>query len=288
MSGLTFWTGPANLAQVGPGAVMDGTKGYAYPCVGAEGSPICRDLVYVWRDAEGRRLPYVLRKAGLDPATNPDVFLCAFSAGGPLIRALALHPADRALVRGMLFSDATYSDGWTADHRSMVNPELLELAEASMTSPTRLMVCTSGTSPNYGKPAAAEVLAELLRQLEERYGAFDRVDLGITPAPEWAVRRGNLVLAGYGLTPLYHAGHATTLAASVFERVLKPWYQGGMGLPGATPAVPPVEPPGGGGGTAPPAEPPSSPWWTVGAIGVVVTAAVIIFRLLTDDDNQQH
>lgn len=277
--GITFWTGPANLSQVGANAVIPGTEAAAIPCVGAYDTPLCRDLAWSWRDAQGRRLPGLFARLGLDEGVG-DVFLCAFSAGGSLVRALASHPTDREMIRLTYFADATYSDGWAGD-RPILTPELLELAEATISSPRRLMVCTAGESPNYGKPSAAQVLDELRRVLEEKYGAFDPEPVldRLEPAPVWAARKGNLVLARYGLQPLAHAGHATELAGRVIPALVVPWYQAGMGLPTSgvgTPTVPPGTPP------APPVEP-ETEWWKVGLVGLGVAVAILLVKIFGDN-----
>lgn len=278
---LTFWTGPANLSQVGPTAVIPGTEAAAIPCVGGYGEPLCRDLAWSWRDAQGRRLPGLFARLGLGDGVG-DVFLCAFSAGGSLIRALASNPTDREMVRLTYFADATYSDGWAGD-RPILTPELLELAEATISSPRRLMVCTAGESPNYGKPSAAQVLDELRRVLEEKYGPFDPEPVfdGLEPAPVWSARKGNLVLARYGLQPLVHAGHATELAGRVIPALVVPWYQAGMGLPTSGGAPPGTMPPG----TLPPGgsptiEPGRTEWWKVGLLGIAVATALVIYKIL--------
>jgi hypothetical protein len=239
MSGLTFWTGPVSIQQT-ERAVVPGTTHKVIECSGATKLPYCRDVSAGLYDADGRRLPRLL--AELHAEGDDPIILSAFSAGGRLVRDIVSHPLDRQMVRAVMLSDATYSDGPGADGRPILSPDIVSLASyAANPANGLLLVATSSPSPNGSRPTGVQTLSEIQRQTEIAMGeSFVAVPdfYGISPAPDEAVRLGNAIFARYPLAPLHHGGHVE-LATETFSKILVPWLASGGELPGDS---------GGGGG----------------------------------------
>jgi hypothetical protein len=230
MAGLTFWTGPVSYAMTAS-AVVPGTTHKVIECSGATKLPYCKD-VSASMLAGSRRLPSLLAKLDVDSAD--PIVLAAFSAGGRFVRELVSSPEDRLMVRAVMLSDATYSDGRDAEGRPTVSADWVSFGEFCADERNgRLWVATASPSPNYGKPTGVETLTELLRRIQERVGRpFQPVDgfYGVSPAPLAAWRLGNVVFAGYPMEPLGHGGHVE-LARETFSKILVPWLERGGVLP---------------------------------------------------------
>lgn len=220
---VTFWTGPVSTLQ-SQQAVVPGSVHKVIECRGKDWTLVCKSLAASLLDANGRRVPALLSRLGVQD-DGSDLYVGAFSAGGPVARSLLLHPEDAARVRAIMLADATYSDGWTPDHRPILNPDWLAVAKRSALGADTLFVATAGPSPNYGLPTSRDVLGELRRQIEEQTGlGFTLLShfFGVTPVPDAAYRLGNVVLAEYSLKPLAHGGHVT-IAGAVWKQILIPW-----------------------------------------------------------------
>ena len=230
MAGLTFWTGPVSYDQT-KGAVLPGTSHKVIECSGATKLPYCRDVSTSMLSSDGRRMPALLDKLGVDSAD--PIVLAAFSAGGRLVRDLVSRPEDRLLVRAVMLADATYSDGKSGS-RPEVSPDWVDFGVfCSDRENGRLWVATASPSPNGTRPTAVETIIEIMRQVSERTGqAFTELEgfYGIEPAPTAAYRLGNVLFANYPLEPLHHGGHVD-LATQTFSKILAPWLAAGGVLP---------------------------------------------------------
>jgi hypothetical protein len=221
---VVIWAGPVYLGQV-EGATLPGSHAYAWPCTG-DGTPPCSQIAASLADSQGRRIPPLLAHFHEPVERSTRVFLAAFSAGGSFIRTVAKHPDDRAMIRAMHFADATYSSGYDAQGKAIPNPDMLDLVCDTVDAPGRLLVATSSTRPDRGRPSATETLQATREHAEKRLGReFVKLDhfYGIDPAPVAAYQLGNVIFGEYDNAPLYHAGHATVIGRQVWENIIAPW-----------------------------------------------------------------
>jgi len=227
MPDLVAWFGPVAQFQV-PGATVPGAREKFFGCHGAHQAPICNDIAWSFHDADGRSLPTMAARAGVPDGELGDVFLGAFSAGGKVVRRLLFDPRDRARVRAVLLSDATYA-GWRdpAARIPLVQAQLVRFgAECSSGTSGQLFVATASPSPNFALPTGVEVLQQLRREIEEATGrSFKRIEpfYGIDPAPENAYKLGDVILAEYPMKPLGHKH--TEIAPQLWQRILLPWLE---------------------------------------------------------------
>jgi hypothetical protein len=238
---VVIWTGPVNLSQV-DGAWLPTSSNHAWPCKG-DGTPPCRVIAESLADANGRRMPALLAHFNEPVELSTRVFLAAFSAGGSFIRTVAKHPDDRAMIRAMHFADATYSSGYDAEGKAIPNPDMVDLVSHIAESRGKLLVATSSTRPDRGRPSATETLRSTRLAVEKKLGKeFRRLDhfYGIEPAPVAAYQLGNVIFGEYDDAPLYHGGHATEIGRKVWENIIVPWDLNTLVLP---PPVPPTPKP---------------------------------------------
>ena len=278
MSDLVVWTGPVNLQQAA-GATVPGAVEKAFPCVGAQGTPLCSSFAWSLRDAAGRRLPALAQKCGLRLDDVDDVFLGAFSAGGGVLREIWSNVEDRRRLRYCHSADATYSS-WNAGKTApIINEWVIQWGvDVATGDGSQLWTATASPSPNYGAPTGVETLREIRRQIELRTGReFQRLSsfYGIEPAPEAAYKLGNVIFAEYALEPLFHGHHADQLAAKVWQGIMQPWLaelrRGGGGV---------VTPPPGG---QPAGASEELPWWAAAAFAAGGLAAYLLWRWYRDE-----
>lgn len=209
---------------------MPGAKEKFFGCHGAYQTPICSDIAWSFHDADGRSLPTMASRSGVPADELADVFLGAFSAGGKVVRRLLLDPRDRARIRAVLLSDATYAS-WRdkAARIPLVQDQLVRFgAELSSGTSGQLFVATASPSPNGSMPTGVEVLQQLRKEIEEATGlSFERIEsfYGIDPAPDNAYKLGDVIFAEYPMEPLGHKH--TDIAPQLWQRILHPWLEAG-------------------------------------------------------------
>jgi hypothetical protein len=227
MTDLVAWFGPVAQFQV-PGATVPGAREKFWGCHGAQIKPICNDIAWSFKGADGRSLPTMASRAGVPEGELGDVFLGAFSAGGKVVRSLLLDPQDRARVRAVMLHDATYASWRDAQKRiPLIQDQLVRFGvELSGGDSGQLFVATASPSPNYALPTGVEVLQQLRKEIEEQSGKrFAKLDefYGIDPAPEAAYKLGDVILAEYPMKPLGHKH--TDIAPQVWQRITLPWLE---------------------------------------------------------------
>ena len=260
---LVVWAGPVYKAQV-PGATVPGAQEKFWGCRGDKTAtyPHCPTLADSWLDAEGRRLPQMLAKLGLNEADVDNLYYGAFSAGGSVIKRLLRHSADRQKVRAVMLSDATYSGG-TAAHPNPIEGFTSYALDAL--NGDKLLVATASASPNYNHGSAAQVLAATRKQIEQRSGqSFQQGGaLPLPTQPDVLYTLGpapNVIFADYGMQGGGHAYHPK-LAPSLWQNILQPWLSSGGGTTG-----------GGGPGPGPkPTEPPGRPLGSAGLVNALLS-----------------
>jgi hypothetical protein len=272
---LVAWFGPVADFQV-PGATVPGAREKFFGCHGAFRPPICNDIAWSFKGTDGRSLPGMVRRAGTTMDETGRIFLGAFSAGGKVVRRLLFESEDRARIKAVLLSDATYASWRDAQKRiPLVQDQLVRFgAEVATGRSGQLFVATASPSPNFELPTGVEVLRQLRAEIEERVGArFSRLDhfFGIEPAPEAAYRLGDVILAEYPMEPLGHKH--TEIAPQVWQKILLPW----LAQPEAGPETEqPPEPV--------PSEPPEAPIESLDTellvFGLTALAGYVAFRWL--------
>ena len=256
-----LWSGPFAPFQA-PGATIPGAALASLPCKG-DGSPSCGQIANAMVDAEGRRLPNLLRSGLIIPepgppidSEDPDLCLGAFSAGGSLVKRVCLSAADRAAIRVVALADATYA-GWLPNGQPEAPEGFVLYALDALTGP-HLVVATASSSPNGQHPNGSQVLEAIKNEVERRSGlAFEEGGelVGVDPQPARVWHLGGVVLADYqGLVT--HGQHATVLAPQIWQNVIAPWLAGET-RPGPRETAP--------------APPPEDPWWP-NALALLVAA----------------
>lgn len=238
---LVIWMGPVAPFQV-PGATVPGAKVTNVGCLG-DRAPNCVYIADGLKDAEGRRMPGLLRRLKIDPASVSDIFIGAFSAGGALAKRLLLHPADRAMVKAVMLSDATYT-GWDKEHRPVPAEGFVAYGVEVVQGAPRMLVATASTSPNKSYPNGVEsmlaVRDEIARRTGQRYEQVAGQWAGIDPPPVAAWRLGNTMFADYQMK----IGHAhPKIAGQVWQSFLLPWLAQPLPLPMPPSPVPLLERP---------------------------------------------
>ncbi|MEZ4302162.1 MAG: hypothetical protein R3B70_44960 [Polyangiaceae bacterium] len=221
-----LWFGPVNGFQV-KGATAHGATPTFLTCTGdgSDGQPTCADRAEAWRDAAGRRLPGLFKRAKLAEAEVHRLYLGAFSAGGQAIKRIALHPEDRARVHAILLADATYTIEWLDAKRTTTRPieGFLKFA-LDCIEDGRLFLATASATPNKLYPSGAQSLDGLRRGIESAAGrpfadaSADPLWEGLRP-PRSALRLRNVILADFGAA-YTHGQHATLLAPILWPRAI--------------------------------------------------------------------
>jgi hypothetical protein len=218
-----FWFGPVNGMQV-KGATVDGAATHFFTCTG-DGQPNCGAWADGWKDPSGCRLPGLYKKLKIDSGEVGQIYLGAFSAGGQCVRRIALGAADRAALRAVLLSDATYTPEWLDASKTTAKPleGFLQLG-LDCISDGRLFLATASSSLNKAYPSGAQTLDGLRRGIEEAAGcpfedaAADPIWQGLKP-PARAWRLRNVIFADFG-GAYKHADHATYLAPILWPRAI--------------------------------------------------------------------
>jgi hypothetical protein len=226
-----IWFGPVFSGQV-RGSVPPGHRLHVVNCVGdiapdrnGDGRPDfdrCSTTADRWRDVDGRRLPALRKRLGLDVAARP--VLAAFSAGGQCVRRLLLDPRDRAEIAGVYLADATY--GMWAQKGIVAVDELQEALVAmavECAANSRPFVATASAHvPGGGGPTASVTLATLQAEMQTAGLCFGGVLASPVLeglAPLSAERSGSVLLVDFG-RETSHAGHATKIAPVLLPRIL--------------------------------------------------------------------
>lgn len=265
---VTAWLGPVNLTQVG-GAVVPGSLVININCCGAADPKCppttCPDYAAGYLDAAGRRLPGLLSSKGLDPRSI--VAVGAFSAGGSILKRLCLNAADRAQMRVVFSSDASYEA--TPGLHAPVEGYALYMQDAA-TDPSKLFVATASANPNKAYGSGIDIITATRKLVEQRTGrAFTLGGSlpGVDQPPAQLWRLGsNVWIAEYPDVP--HGGHPTQIAPQVWRGLVLPWLAMSGG-PGPAP-----EP---GPGPAPPGPNPEEPlrWSRLAVLAAGLTAGYV-------------
>lgn len=224
---LTVWSGPINATSFGGSVPGSGTIRFV-SCTGDGfgGTPVCRSFADKWADQSGRRLPGMFQQFGLRDADVGNLILGAFSAGSHLWRRiLAGSPADRARVRALLLTDATYSAGGTPSKPEPVSG-FIEFALDALRDTSKMFIATASDSPNKNYGSASQVLAATMREIERLSGARFKEGgrLPTTEQPErlFTSPAGNIIFAHYGMKGGGH-GYHPKLAPELWTKVMQPW-----------------------------------------------------------------
>ncbi|MBW2673876.1 MAG: hypothetical protein JRD89_10755 [Deltaproteobacteria bacterium] len=243
---LVVWAGPVARFQV-PGATVPGAMEKFWGCRGDKTATFahCPTLADSWLDAEGRRLPQMLAKLGLQEDEVDNLYYGAFSAGGSALKRLLSHSADREKVRAVLLSDATYSGG-TAQSPAPIEGFVRYALDCL--AGDKLLIATASASPNFNHGSGAQVMDATRREIESRSGQLFTPggSVPLSAQPDGLMTLGpdpNVIFADYGMQGGGHAFHPK-LAPELWEKILQPWLSGGSsGPPGPGPGPGPTEPP---------------------------------------------
>jgi hypothetical protein len=219
------WFGPVSKMQIG-GSVPPGHALVVLGCTGdgSDGGPRCQDRADAWKDASGRRMPTARDKLKIPPG---PVIAAAFSAGGQIVKRLALEPADRAELAGVYLADATYTVKWKDKDLAAIDDGITHgfvLFALDAIEDGRPLVATASSSPNRGSPSGAQTLDAIWRAIEEQSGrrfvdaASDPMLEGLRP-PRRAGRIGSVLLVDFG-DVYQHGEHATVIAPVMLPRML--------------------------------------------------------------------
>ena len=216
-----FWLGPVNLMQV-DGATVPGARTVNLTCTGdgSGGTPVCSGRMES-KHAGGRYLPQII--PNLSPTT--DVFIGAFSAGGkPVKEMLLASPEDRAQIRAVMLSDATYAP-WVGN-KPEAHEGLVLYALQAIDGPY-MFVATASASPNKDLPTGSQVIEALRQEIEARSGrSFEPYQApGVSPTPAKGWKLGNVYLFDHQMDVL-HGDHAKVLARQYWQNLLLPWLAG--------------------------------------------------------------
>jgi serpin B len=220
--------GPVGASQR-EGATIPGAEEHFFTCTG-DGHPNCVQQLGAYRDGAGRCLPGLLRHLGVQEGT--DLFIGAFSAGGSAVKRLLLSADDRAAIRSVVLSDATYEHWTDAQHtRPNVAEGYVAFALDALDG-SKLFVATASTKPNNAagvqQPSGSQTLARLAAEIGMRSGQplEERATIPgyetLVPAPDRVWTRGGVILADFG-TKFAHAEHVTHIAPMLWPAVVQPW-----------------------------------------------------------------
>ena len=238
MRDVTLWTGPVSNAQV-PGCVAPGSELLtAFTCRNPFLAPVptCNAMIEEFRDGD-RFLPRMLRARGLDPAEVGNVYIGSFSAGHNAVKErILMNAADRALTKGVLLADSTYTM-WRENNPkrgAYPKPGYVAYMLDCLTQP-KIFVATSGASTpidSQGKkmPSSSQAMWALANEVErvsgKKFEDFEfPASIALRPIKAKALRGSNgglIVLADYGAT-LEHPDHALRLAPQIWRGILNPW-----------------------------------------------------------------
>ena len=212
---LVVWAGPVNESQV-PGATIPGAILKFIVCTG-NGSPSCGQIADSWEDSDGRRLPGMLAQLGLGEGAVGDIFLGAFSAGGSVWKRVLMHPKDRARVRAVVLSDATYTSPVIEPIEGFVRYGLDALQGG------KLFVATASASPNKTYGSGEEVLAATRDEIARRSGVSFEAggSFETSPPPEHIYSAPGILFAHYGWLGGGHMLHPQ-IAPAVWQNVVQP------------------------------------------------------------------
>ena len=214
---VIVWTGPISAMQAKP-AVPPGWRLANITCTG-DGAPTCADIAERWT-ANDRKLPGLMKAAKV--RDGEALYLGAFSAGGQIVKRALKNAEDRARVRGVLLSDATYTATWGNAKKAKLGPmdEGFLLFAIDAVRDGRPMLATVSSNPNKDMPSGAQTLRALKDELERRGVLFDDAQsdpLWLTlerePIASW--RANNVLLADFG-DRYKHAEHAEEIAPAVW------------------------------------------------------------------------
>lgn len=271
------WFGPVSRQQARP-SVPEGHQLAVLGCTGdgSDGGPRCQDHADFMKDAAGLRVPALRRRLKLPG--GPFV-TAAFSAGGQVIKRLALHPEDRHQLAGVYLADATYTTTWKVPAKEAGVDPITEgfvlFAELALET-GRPFVATASTGANRSYPNGAQTLAAIRAAIEARTGRRF-VDASADPMleglrePVRADRLGPILFVDFGAA-YQHGEHATVVAPVLLPRMLaqldEPAGAQVEQLKPAAAAAPPTSP------ASPASRPRAVPWgWLAG--GVVCAVALI-------------
>lgn len=248
---LVLWTGPVAPFQVPEATLYPDPDEPMVKHIGCLGDrePNCVHIADSLLDADGRRIPRLFARMGVDPAEVRDFVIGAFSAGGALVKRLLYDPRDRAMVRAVMLSDATYT-GWDKQGNARPIPGFSDLGVDIANGSPQMLVATSSTSPNFSYPNGVQGLMATMADIEARAGK--RFERGpwldhIDPPPTAAYKRGDVIFGDYQMI----LGHNhPRIAGQLWQSILWPWLRQLRALPTLEPP-PIVEPPA----VLPPSEP---------------------------------
>lgn len=220
---LVLWSGPVSPFDV-KGATVPGAKEKFFGCRGdvTVEHPHCPTLAGSWLDAEGRRLPKLLKSIGLSEDQVDNIYIGAFSAGGSAWRRLLMHPKDRSAITAVMLSDATYSSPQPVPLEGFVLYAL-----DAMSDPSKLFVATASASPNKNFGSGEQVLAATRKEIEKRSGKTFKEGGDFPEQPEsvFTAPSGNVIFANYGMKGGGHGFHPK-IAPAIWQGVLQPWSEG--------------------------------------------------------------
>lgn len=232
MSKVVLWFGPVATSQVAKATLPDVDHFIVVGggCPPGQGDPSCQGSNYfsmlaeTWFDGK-RYLPKLLRLKGIDPASEPEVYIGSFSAGHGAVKKLCMSPDDRRLIQAVVLADSTYC-AWP-NHVAQYAEGYVRACVDAVKGP-RLFVATasSNTDPAGNTPAGDVCMVAIRDEVEKRTGAKFRPSpnwpSGIAPQPVAVWQAGNCILADYG-SRVSHENHARHLAAQVWQQLVVPW-----------------------------------------------------------------
>ena len=220
------WFGPVSRKQARP-AVPEGYPLVVLPCTGdgSDGGPRCQDHADSMKGSDGRRLAELRRRLKLPPG---PIVVAAFSAGGQVIKRLALDPDDRRELAAVYLADATYTTAWAVQGKQAglepITMGFVSFAELAL-QVGRPFVATASTGANRSYPNGAQTLAAIRAEIERRTGrTFEDARLdpmleGLRP-PVRADRLGTILFVDWGAV-YQHGEHATAIAPVMLPRMLE-------------------------------------------------------------------
>lgn len=229
---VVLWFGPVATSQVSAARIPDADKFIVVGggCPPGQGAPACQGSSYfstladTWFDGK-RYLPKLLQSKGIDPASEPEVYIGSFSAGHGAIKKLCLSPDDRRLIQAVVLADSTYCS-WPNKVPQFSEGYVRACVDAVQGPRLFVATASSNTDPAGNTPAGDVCMGAIRDEVERRTGAKFRPSpnwpLGIVPQPVSVVQAGNCVLADYG-SLVSHENHARHLASQVWQQLVTPW-----------------------------------------------------------------
>jgi hypothetical protein len=233
MTRAVVFFGPVSAAQR-EGATVEGAEEHFFTCTG-DSHPNCAEQLGAFADGSGCYLPGLRHHFGI--ADETELYVGAFSNGGSAVKRILLNAADRAALRSVALSDATY-ELWTDTQRLVpgVAEGYIAFALEALDGSKLFLATASGTPNNVGgdqQPSGSQSLEQLALEIGNRSGqpleqrttipGYETLD----PPPTRVWTRGGVILADFGTT-FAHAQHVTRLAPLLWPAVVQPWADRGL------------------------------------------------------------